>query len=90
MTSLFISRCVEKYINMCLVLSCQEWIKNEEFFFNVEIENPVLTEYIELQHMDPDSRKTGIVESAVQSTILHEVDSVGEWWRLLYRIVFFA
>jgi hypothetical protein len=45
----------------------------------VEIENPVLTEYIELQHMDPDSRKTGIVESAVQATILHEVDPVGEW-----------
>jgi len=27
-SSLFISRRVEKCINMCLVLSCQEWIKN--------------------------------------------------------------
>jgi len=28
--------------------------------------------------MDSDSWKTGIVASAVQSAILHEVDSVGE------------
>lgn len=46
----------------------------------MEIENLVLTEYIELQHMDPDSWKTEIVATAVQSAILHEVDSVGEWW----------
>jgi len=44
----------------------------------MEIENLVLTEYIELQQMFPDSWKTGIVASAVQSAILHEVDSVGE------------
>lgn len=45
----------------------------------MEFENLVLTEYIELQHMDPDSWKTEIVATAVQSAILHEVDSVGEW-----------
>jgi hypothetical protein len=33
------------------------------------IKNLVLTEYIELQHMDPDSWNTGIVASAVQSAI---------------------
>jgi len=33
----------------------------------VEIENPVLTEFIKLEHMDPDSWKTGTMASAVQS-----------------------
>ena len=49
------------------------------FFLNMKIENLVLSEYIEPQHMDLDSWKTGIVASAVQFAILHEVDSVGEW-----------